>query len=227
MTIDLYYVPVSPPCRSIMLLAKHIHVDLNLKYIDLMGGEHLKPEFLAINPAHSVPTIVDHETKLTLWESRAILGYLVDKYAPGNNMYPQDPVKRALVDRWLYFDCGSLFPSFLAAFRPMFFSGAEKPEQAAMDAVNDKLKLFDTLIERQETDFLAGDHVTIADLALAVSLDMPVHFVSLDLSKFPNVDSWYKGVKETVDGYYEICDKPLEEFKIKFDEMRAAKMAQK
>nr|CAD7458695.1 unnamed protein product [Timema tahoe] len=46
MTIDLYYLPASAPCRSIMLLAKAIGVDLNLKKTVLTNGDHLKPEFL-------------------------------------------------------------------------------------------------------------------------------------------------------------------------------------
>jgi hypothetical protein len=49
MTIDLYYVPGSAPCRSVLLAAKAIGVDLNLKLTNLMAGEHLKPEFLKVN----------------------------------------------------------------------------------------------------------------------------------------------------------------------------------
>ena len=55
-----------------------------------------------------MPTIVDGD--LSLWESRAILGYLVNKYAPNSSLYPSDPKKRAIVDRTLNFDL-SLFGS--------------------------------------------------------------------------------------------------------------------
>jgi glutathione S-transferase len=48
MTIDLYYVPGSAPCRTVLLAAKAIGVDLNLKLTNLMAGEHLKPEFLKV-----------------------------------------------------------------------------------------------------------------------------------------------------------------------------------
>lgn len=66
MPIDLYYMPLSTPCRAVMLTAKAIGVDLNLKPIDVAAGEHMKPEFVALNPQHCIPTLVDGDLKL--WE---------------------------------------------------------------------------------------------------------------------------------------------------------------
>ena len=48
MGIDLYYVPGSAPCRTVLLAAKAIGVELNLKYTDLMKGEHLTPEYIKV-----------------------------------------------------------------------------------------------------------------------------------------------------------------------------------
>jgi glutathione S-transferase len=48
MVVDFYYVPGSGPCRAAMLTARAVGVELNLKYVDLKSGEHLKPEFLAV-----------------------------------------------------------------------------------------------------------------------------------------------------------------------------------
>lgn len=55
MAIDLYYLPGSAPCRSVQMAAKAVGVDLNLKLTNLMAGEHLKPEFLAVSIFH-IPT---------------------------------------------------------------------------------------------------------------------------------------------------------------------------
>lgn len=85
--VDFYYLPGSSPCRSVIMAAKAVGVELNKKLLNLQAGEHLKPEFLKINPQHTIPTLVDNG--FALWESRAILVYLVEKY--GRFPVPQVP----------------------------------------------------------------------------------------------------------------------------------------
>lgn len=46
--ITLYYTILSPPSRTILLVAKAIGIELELKNIDLQKGEHLTPEFLKV-----------------------------------------------------------------------------------------------------------------------------------------------------------------------------------
>ena len=61
------------------------------------------------------------------WCSRAIMAYLVGQYCKDkeNNLYPADPQKRAIVDRMLYFDIGTLYKSmvdyFVRTFASSFF----------------------------------------------------------------------------------------------------------
>ena len=46
--MDFYYLPASPSCRSVLLTAKIIGVDLNLKVTNLGAGENRTPEFLKV-----------------------------------------------------------------------------------------------------------------------------------------------------------------------------------
>jgi glutathione S-transferase len=50
MTIDLYYSLCSPPCRSVLLVAKALGVELNLK--PLKEKENTTPEFLKVITVH-------------------------------------------------------------------------------------------------------------------------------------------------------------------------------
>jgi len=109
--VDFYYLPGSSPCRSVIMTAKAVGVDLNKKLLNLQAGEHLKPEFLKINPQHTIPTLVDNG--FALWESRAIQVYLVEKYGKTDSLYPKCPKKRAVINQRLYFDMGTLYQSFV------------------------------------------------------------------------------------------------------------------
>uniref|UniRef100_T1GRU6 GST N-terminal domain-containing protein n=1 Tax=Megaselia scalaris TaxID=36166 RepID=T1GRU6_MEGSC len=101
--MDLYYLPGSAPCRSVLMTAKAVGVELNLKRLDLSSGEQMKPEFLKINPQHTIPTLVDKD--FVLWESRAILGYLADQYGKDESLYPKDPKRRALINQQITIRC--------------------------------------------------------------------------------------------------------------------------
>lgn len=108
MPIDLYYISLSPPCRSVMMTAFMAGVDINLKLLNLMNGDQLKPEFIKINPQHNVPTIDDGGFHLN--ESRAICTYLISQYGQKvQHLYPDDPQQRATIDKLLNFDASVLF----------------------------------------------------------------------------------------------------------------------
>ncbi|CAG0905461.1 unnamed protein product [Darwinula stevensoni] len=111
MPIDLYYVLPSPPCRSVMLLAKDLGVELNLKPTSPMSGATRTPEFLKMNPQHTIPTMNDGG--FCLWESRAILRYLNKKYSKTDKLYPKDAKGSGLVDQRLDFDISTFSPAYL------------------------------------------------------------------------------------------------------------------
>uniref|UniRef100_T1GBZ7 GST N-terminal domain-containing protein n=1 Tax=Megaselia scalaris TaxID=36166 RepID=T1GBZ7_MEGSC len=73
--------------------------------------ENRTPEFLEMNPLHTIPVLEDDRGYIT--DSHAILSYLVDQYgADHQHLYPKDPFKRAMVDQRLHFDSGVLYNRF-------------------------------------------------------------------------------------------------------------------
>lgn len=102
MVLKLYYTAISPPSRAALLGIRNLALPVEIINVDLLKGEHLREDFLKLNPAHQVPVLVDE--KFVLSESRAILGYLVNKFKPGDSLYPYDPQIRAIVDQRLNFD---------------------------------------------------------------------------------------------------------------------------
>ncbi|KAL2166289.1 hypothetical protein VTG60DRAFT_2973 [Thermothelomyces hinnuleus] len=67
-------------------------------------GDVKKPEYLAINPNGRLPSIRDPNAGLTLWESGAILEYLVDKYDTDHKLsFPAGSNEAYLAKQWLFF----------------------------------------------------------------------------------------------------------------------------
>ena len=76
--------------------------------LSFAAGDTRKPEFVALNPRHRVPVIVDGD--FVLYESNAIVEYLDEAY-PGRGapLFPGDARRRALIRRLIaevdkYFD---------------------------------------------------------------------------------------------------------------------------
>jgi len=211
MSLDLYYIPASAPCRSVLAVGKELNLEFNLKLVNLMEKEQLKPEYLAINPQHCVPTIVDNdEDGFALWESRAILKYLVDKVSPGHTLYPSDLKTRATIDRWLYFDIGSLYPALAPILYPILMAGAPLDE-SKVPALKDKLKVLDDALEGKK--YLVTENRTIADLAILSTVTTSEVVDGLDFSEFVNLKKWSDGLKEELPYYAEVNQSGLDALK--------------
>lgn len=48
-SIDLYYFPPSPPSRAVLLTAKVVGVDLNLKSVNIAKGEQMAPHYVKVS----------------------------------------------------------------------------------------------------------------------------------------------------------------------------------
>ncbi|XP_069699715.1 glutathione S-transferase 1-1-like [Periplaneta americana] len=219
MKIDLYYSPGSPPCRVVLLLGKALGLNFNLKSISVQAKENMTPEYLKINPQHCIPTIVDNG--LILWESRAIITYLADRYGKDDSLYPKDLKKRALVDQRLYFDMGTLVSSMRQYFTKKILGS--KLEADDITKLENAFELLDKFLEGEE--WVAGSNITVADYAIVVNVSITEAFGSrgldFDISKYHNVTRWFSNAKKTMVGFSEIEGKGIEESMKRIDALRA------
>lgn len=146
-----------------------------------------------MNPQHCVPTIKDHSNGLVLWESRAIMAYLVNQYAAGHSLYPSDAKERALVDRALYFEAGTLYPNQAAAFYTQFWG---KPiDEEKKKVYYEKIDILNKTIGDQK--YVTGATKTLADLSLMATL-VAAETVGADLSPYENVSRWLKSIRSEI-----------------------------
>ncbi|XP_028170042.1 glutathione S-transferase 1-1-like [Ostrinia furnacalis] len=167
-----------------------------------------------LNPQHTVPTIVDDG--FSLWESRAISRYLVNKYG-GEALYPEDPKARALVDQRLDFDLGTLYPRFAAYFYPQVFGGAPADE-ALLKKLEEALKFLDTFLEGQK--YSAGSELTLADLSLVATVST-IDAAGISIESYQNVNKWFELVKSTAPKYDEANGQGVEMFRAFVAQLKA------
>lgn len=89
------------------------------KYLDFAKGEQKSAEHTALNPNGRIPTLVDHKNNdFTVWESNAILLYLVDRYDPEHKLSVTDEKDKYALLQWLFFQASGqgcvLYPQQLA-----------------------------------------------------------------------------------------------------------------
>ncbi|XP_067008502.2 glutathione S-transferase 1-1 [Anabrus simplex] len=198
MPLDLYSFPPSPPCRSVLLVVRALGLDVNVKNVNILEGEHLTVEYIQMNPQHTIPTMDDDG--FILWESRAIMGYLVDQYGTDDSLFPKQPKERALVNARLYFDAGTLYQRLAEYFIPVLFRG-EKPNPDLWKRVEEAFGFLDKFLEGNK--WVAGDKITIADYSIAVTTSNAEAF-GLSVDDFSQVSRWYNNAKNSIDGFEEI-----------------------
>ncbi|KAF5303646.1 hypothetical protein FQA39_LY09893 [Lamprigera yunnana] len=207
MGLTLYHFPPSAPSRGALLAAHAVGVNVDIHKLNLFGKEQLKPEFVKINPQHTVPTLVDGE--FVVWESRAIAAYLVNKYGKDDTLYPNDPVKRALVDQRLQFDCGTLYPRVRAICYPIIYLDEVEIFDEHKTPVDEALGFLDVFLDGN--DFVCGDKLTIADCSLVASVST-IAAIGWDIKPYSNVYSWMSRCALEIPNYAEANQKGADEF---------------
>ncbi|NKB99231.1 MAG: hypothetical protein GKR90_12160 [Pseudomonadales bacterium] len=193
-SMKLYGVPFSQPVRAVMWLLLNKQSPFEMVLINPgssgdNGSRH--PDYLAKNPGATIPCIEEPDG-FSLGEAHAIMCYLCNKNG-WTDMYPDDPKQRGLIDWYLnYHHRNVRDASGLVA--PRIRKDLNIP-QAAQDAARANLT---RALEALETGwlakrkFLAGDTVTIADMAAYVEIgQLQPEFTNLyDFSAFPLVQAW-------------------------------------
>jgi glutathione S-transferase len=160
------------PTRSIRVrwTLQELGVDFEPIRVNLLAGEHRRPEFLKINPAGKIPVLADGDLVLT--ESVAIVLYLAEKYSH-KGLLPAGLNERAQVNRWLLFAATELEQPLWRISRHTALYPEEQRLPADVVLASREFKDMAAVLEKhmQGRQFVAGDSLSIADLVMAYTLD--------------------------------------------------------
>ncbi|XP_055598184.1 glutathione S-transferase 1-like [Uranotaenia lowii] len=196
--IVMYTTKRTPAGRAVEITARMIGLELDLKIVDLVKKEQLTPEFLKLNPQHTVPTIVDNG--VALFDSHAIIIYLVEKYAKDDSLYPKDLVTRARINAMLHFDSGILFARLLAMVQPIFYEGSPDVPQDKLNAIHGAYDLMEATLQ---SDFLIGNSLTLADISCCTTLSTLDMLFPIDAGKCPKLVAYMKRLEGVIPDYHE------------------------
>ncbi|HYD97012.1 MAG TPA: glutathione S-transferase [Noviherbaspirillum sp.] len=157
--IDLYRSVLSGHAHRVELFLSLLGLRYTAIDVDLRAGEQKKPEFLRRNPFGQVPVIDDNGTVVA--DSNAILVYLALRYGDAHWL-PRDAAGAAAVQRWLSVAAGDI------AFGPALARlGMRFGRPVDMEAATQRAARLFTVMEQelQSRAWLAGEHITIADVA--------------------------------------------------------------
>lgn len=192
----LYGVPFSQPVRAVIwLLLLHKQpfklVPINPGSKGDNGSRH--PDFLAKNPAGTIPTIEEPDTGFTLGEAHAILTYLCDRHG-WSDVYPTDLHARARIDAYLHFHHRNVREASVGLVAPKIRKDLNIPEAMQEMARRTLTRALGALENGwlASSRFIEGDSVTIADLAAYVEIgQLQPEFTNVfDFEAFPNVQRW-------------------------------------
>lgn len=185
MTIKIYGIPLSQNVRKPLAVAAHLGIPV--ENIPCRPMEDIVKQKYA---AARIPFMEDGAT--VLGESNAIMIYLAGKTK--NDLYPDDPAKRGLVNQFLFWDVAHWTP----AYQPIQFERLVKG-MLGMGAPDDKIVEASLVKFAREAaflnthlagrDFLVGEKPTLADFAVGAGL---THAKAMDLplGDYPALRAW-------------------------------------
>lgn len=221
--LELYHSPISTCSQKVRLVLAEKNLPWTSRMITFADGDHLKPDYLKINPNGVVPTLVDGGDPII--DSSVINEYLEDVY-PDIPLRPHEPKARARMRAWRqYIDevptPAIRPPSFNAYFVPIWAKLSDEQFEAYANRLplrkhfykkmgrtgfseQDIAEALDKLrqtLERMEQSlalgpWLNGDDYTLADVSITPTI---VRMEDLGLSSMwsdlPRVTDWYKRIR--------------------------------
>jgi len=184
--LKLYSHPFSSFARRVRIALLEKNIPCEHVFVDLAARKHLEPEYLALNPYHRVPTLVDGD--LTLFESTAILNYLEAAY-PQPPLTPPDAKGRALVDMHMKL-CDVQFSRQVSTIVfPKRFLPKERWDETLFAQMRGEIDKHVAILDQQlgANDYLVGNRYSLAEVCYTPFV---AFFGLMEITPPPRIAQW-------------------------------------
>jgi glutathione S-transferase len=179
--------------RKVVLAAQELDIPFQRIDAGASFGIVKTPGYLAKNPNALVPLVEDDQVQL--WESNVIVRYLCARYAP-DLLYPLALPQRFDAERWMDWQQTTLNPAGRNAFFYWIRTAADQRDPQVLaksvEATEPLLAILDQQLSRRP--FVAGDHLTMADLPLACEVHRWFNLPQPRTER-PHLDRWYEAMR--------------------------------
>lgn len=186
--ITLYDMSLSGNCHKVRLLLSLLGLPYQIQAVDLRGGEQRGTDHLRRNPFAQVPVLDDGGQIIR--DSQAILVYLAKRYG-GEQWWPDDAYQLAQIAAWLSTAANEIFHG-PAKLRVHHKFGSPIDTAAAQQTADKVLGIIDRHLQSQ--DWLVGDSVSIADIAVYPYLALAPEG-GLDMDAYLNIIAWFQRLR--------------------------------
>src|ERR1700758_3056871 len=147
-----------------LLALGHRGAEYDAWLIKIGEGEQFSTGFVAVNPNSKIPALADRSgpKPIRVFESGSILVYLAEKFGA---FLPNERAARAECLSWLFWQVGSA--PYLGGGFGHFYAYAPTKIEYAIDRFAMEVKRQLDVLDRRlaESEYIAGDDYTIADIA--------------------------------------------------------------
>jgi glutathione S-transferase len=191
--LRLFDTPRAPnPRRVRWVMAEKGIDDIEIVTLNILDGAHKAPEYLARTGAPVVPAL-EMDDGTTITESIAICRYLESRY-PQPNLFGRTPQETAVIEMWLRRAEMLVAQPLMMAVRLSHPALAvlESPSPAVADYNRASGLAGLAVLDRRlgESEWLAGDRLTIADIVAFIGVDF-TRMIKLQLpDNLTNFSRW-------------------------------------
>lgn len=184
------------PRRVRWFLAEKGVEDIEIVEVDILGGQHRTPGYLAKAGLPNVPAL-EMDNGVTITESVAICRYLESLY-PQPNLFGHDACEIAVIEMWARRAEMQVAAPLMAAVRHSHpaMAGLETqvPEVAAYGRATAEqgLRMLDARLA--DSEFIAGERVTIADILAVTAIDFARMVRFRPDAALVNLNRWLKAM---------------------------------
>ena len=178
------------------LALEHKAIAYELKPVSFSAGDLTKPEYLALNPRHKVPTITDGD--FSLYESAAIVEYLEEQYSTGKTLFSGSVRRRAVIRRLVREADEYLAHALERLVDQVLFTKQENWDlreiAAARKAFLEEMDMFESYLGGDwfSGELSAADFTLYPMIALCLRMEKKKPDLNVGSAIGPNIAAWMK-----------------------------------